>query len=57
MSKEAKELILMVIMVVVLITIFAGSLYLGLSIHKHNDDLAIKVANTKGVDNGKYERF
>ena len=57
MSKEAKELILMVVMVVVLIAVFAGSLYLGLSIHKHNDDLAVKVVNAKGVDNGKYERF
>lgn len=57
MSKETKELILMVVMVIVLIAVFAGSLYLGLSIHKHNDDLAVKVVNTKGVENGNYERF
>ena len=55
MSKEIKEIILIVLAVILIIATFSGALYLGLAIHTSNQDLAISQINTKGVNNGNFQ--
>lgn len=55
MSKEIKEIILIVLAVILIIATFSGALYLGLAIHANNQDLAIRQMDTKGVDNGGFQ--
>jgi len=55
MKKIMREIILMIVWALVFIAIFTGAIYIGLTVSVQSNDLAIKVANTKGVENGNYK--